>query len=308
MREIGGYLELDKPFGKEYYPEAIKLNSAQNAVAYLNRVKKISKLYLPYYLCDSVVGMCHREGIDYELYHVDKDFLPLFDKNIGETERFYIVNFYGQLSREQLLAYPNVIVDNVHAFFTPPMEGVDTLCSCRKYFGVPDGAYLISNAPRIALEQDRSYARMRHILGRYDCACASEHYGSFQSNEDEVLSMPLRQMSALTQHLLSSVDYAQVKAARQANWQTLHEALGERNGLRLRTPPAPYMYPFYTERGGQLRSALAAQKIYIPTLWPNVLTGEASDIEKDYARNILPLPIDQRYDQKDMERIIEALL
>ena len=55
-----------------------------------------------------------------------------------------------------------------------------------------------------------------------------------------------------------------------------------------------------------LKRALAQRKIYVPTLWPDV-AAEAGSIEKDYAENILPLPVDQRYDAQDMQRIVDAL-
>ena len=55
-----------------------------------------------------------------------------------------------------------------------------------------------------------------------------------------------------------------------------------------------------------IKKKLAAQKIYVPTLWPNVLDMEGT-MEKDYAENILPLPCDQRYTAEDMTRIIDAI-
>ena len=56
----------------------------------------------------------------------------------------------------------------------------------------------------------------------------------------------------------------------------------------------------------RIKKELAAKKIYVPTLWPNVLDLEDS-LEKDFAENILPLPCDQRYDAEDMEMIIKQL-
>ncbi len=46
------------------------------------------------------------------------------------------------------------------------------------------------------------------------------------------------------------------------------------------------------------------EKIYIPVLWPDVFKiCRAGDLEYDMAENILPLPVDQRYTEKDMEYI-----
>ena len=50
------------------------------------------------------------------------------------------------------------------------------------------------------------------------------------------------------------------------------------------------------------------KKIYIPTLWPSVFDfSKANDAEYFMAENILPLPIDQRYEEEDMDFIIAAL-
>lgn len=69
------------------------------------------------------------------------------------------------------------------------------------------------------------------------------------------------------------------------------------------------MYPFYAENGGRVRKTLQTKKIYIPTLWPDVLEqcGEES-LEYQYAENILPLPVDQRYDLQDMAYVVSEVM
>ena len=89
MREIGGYLELEKLVDNEYHKNALALNTGRNAFVCLAKLKNISKVYLPYYLCDSVYEVCKRENIDYEFYNIDKDFMPLFDKPLKDNEFLY---------------------------------------------------------------------------------------------------------------------------------------------------------------------------------------------------------------------------
>lgn len=53
---------------------------------------------------------------------------------------------------------------------------------------------------------------------------------------------------------------------------------------------------------------MISNKIYIPILWPNVLSDSLKgSLEYDMAENILPLPCDQRYDEYDMEYIIKVI-
>ena len=49
-------------------------------------------------------------------------------------------------------------------------------------------------------------------------------------------------------------------------------------------------------------------KIYIPTLWPNVLDEcEPDTLEYKFAADILPIPVDQRYGVEDMEYLAEVI-
>ena len=131
---------------QEYYADLVAVNTARNALVYLIKAKKIEKIYLPYFLCESVANVCKRENCHYEYYSIDRNFLPMFDKKLGNNEFLYIVNFYGQLQEKYIVSlkarFQNIILDNVQAFFQKPLDGIDTIYSCRKYFGVPDGAYL----------------------------------------------------------------------------------------------------------------------------------------------------------------------
>ena len=68
------------------------------------------------------------------------------------------------------------------------------------------------------------------------------------------------------------------------------------------------MYPLYLENGAEIREKLQAMKIYIPTLWPSVfaLCGKMEP-EYDMAKNILPLPVDQRYWTEEMEYLADEV-
>ena len=69
------------------------------------------------------------------------------------------------------------------------------------------------------------------------------------------------------------------------------------------------MYPLLLKNGAEIRSRLQQMKIYIPTLWPNVLEWCGADETEYYmAKNILPLPIDQRYGEMEMEVISKEIM
>ena len=60
MREYGGYIEFETFLGEMLYEDGIALNCGRNALEYLCEVKKIRKLYIPYFLCTSIPNLCKK--------------------------------------------------------------------------------------------------------------------------------------------------------------------------------------------------------------------------------------------------------
>lgn len=218
--------------------------------------------------------MCERENVNIKYYSINANLeIPSFclDKN----EWLYFVNYYGQFPNCDLIKlkekYDRIIVDNVQAYFQEPVPGIDTLYSCRKYFGVPDGAFVYCDRQtNEEFEQDCSFTRM--------------------------------------EYLLHGVDYAKVGEQRNNNFRFLHTRLCHINRLHLHSPIAPYMYPLYISNGDKVREKMLNDLIYIPTLWTDVVKDvKATKLEKDMAMNILPLPIDQRYTEKEMDILVDRI-
>ena len=311
MKEIGGYFGLEEFTDNSMYSDLVAVNSARNALLYVLKARKIKKLFLPYYLCNSVSGVCDREGFAYEFYNIDNSLRPIFDKKLENGEYIYIVNYFGQLSDADIVSlkekHLNIIIDNVQAFFHKPISGIDTVYSCRKFFGVPDGGYVATDARLDAeLPIDISMDRMKHVLGRFEGESASDYYGDFRENDDAFEDLELRGMSKLTRNIMGAVDYECVKSKREENFSILQSLLGDKNGLDVNLPVGPYVYPFYCKDGMAIKKELAQKKIFIPTLWQEV-TKTGQTLEADLAENILPLPCDQRYGREDMERIAREL-
>ena len=173
VKEIGGYFGLEKLISNEFYPDLVAVNNARCALLYIIKAKHYNKVYIPYFLCDSVKLVLERESIPFEEYRIDRTFLPLLDINTRPEEVVYIVNYYGLICKDQLIClkrrYGNIVVDNAQAFFSRPIEGIDTLYSCRKFFGVPDGGYAYTDAEyQEIISVDVAMDRMRHILGRFE--------------------------------------------------------------------------------------------------------------------------------------------
>lgn len=314
MKEIGGYLELERFTGSEYHTNMVKLNLGRTALLYLLKCAQAHTLWVPYFICEAVTDTCKKAGYKLKYYHIDRNFLPVLEEKAINGEYLYLVNFYGQLSEEQLLElkrkYKHVILDNTHAFFQKPHEYIPTLYSVRKFFGLSDGAYvsmgnLDQRFPLEKLEQDSSCQRMAHLLGRYERS-ASEYYQTMLDNAHGLDHELVSRMSALTDNLLHGIDYGRACRRREENYKKLDELLGGDNPLSIHMPKGPFVYPIYHANGLELRRKMAQHKIFVPTYWNNVIKEMPQDsLEYDYAANILPLPIDQRYTAADMETVAQ---
>ncbi len=311
MREIGGYLELDKYELPMLHDGAVALNCGRSCLRYLIKAHCITKILLPKFLCDSVIEVCEKEHVVIRYYSIQENFMPInIDNSLDEW--IYIVNFYGQLDNVQLQQivnkYKNVIIDQTQAYFQLPIKGVDTFYSCRKFFGVSDGAFLYTDTTLPdTIPQDESFCRMKYILGRFE-KNAAEFYGEYILNNENFSEEPIKKMSKLTDNLLHGINYNKIRSIRTNNYRYLYEKFASLNRLKLKKLDGAFMYPLYIENGDKIRQKLRLLKIYIPVLWPNVLNDcKENQCEYRMAKNILPLPCDQRYKEEEMIYMAEQI-
>ena len=313
MESIGGYFSLELPQREEYHKNAIRLNTGRNCLEYILRVRGYKKVYVPYYTCEAVMEPINKLGIPYEYYHIDIHFEIRDRFTLKEGEALLYTNYFGLKQRyvEQLAEKvgTRLIVDNTQAFYANPIPGIDTFYTCRKFFGVPDGAYLYCDKELDEeIEQDYSYDRVAHLVKRIDLS-VEEGYKDFRRVDDGLDNQPIRKMSKLTQRMMQGIDYEAAAQRRRANYLMLNEALGKENNLELHLEgdAVPMVYP-YCVPVERLREKLIENKIFVARYWANVLEWtKPDDIDYLLALQIQPLPIDQRYGEEDMKRIIEII-
>lgn len=311
--EIGGFIEFERFDGPEWHGDALALNCGRSCLTYLVEARGITSIWVPSFLCDSVLGVLARyPSVSVREYPVTRGLLPDYGSiALGPDDYLYLVDYYGQLAEGDIedaaaRCEGRLVVDEAQGFFAPPVPGVDTLYTCRKFFGVPDGAYLCTTA-RLSRELpvDESHDRMGFLLGRFERP-SSEFYAAYAENNHFFANEPIKAMSPLTHNLLRGIDYATVARRRERNFARLDALLGPVNELELTAPAGPFMYPLLVRDGERVRTALQRERIYVPLLWPYALDKDAT--ARDLARNILPLPIDQRYDEGDMDYVAGRVL
>lgn len=305
---IGGYFDLELQTGNEYHENAIKLNSARNAFKYLMKVNKIKKIFIPYYICDVMIETILNCKVKYEYYEIDKDLNPIFRRDISQNDAFLYINYFGIKDKPTeilKLKINNLFIDNAQSFYYKPIKNTFAFYSCRKFFGVPDGAYLYANKDFNSMfEKDISNSRMKHLITRIERG-AEAGYKDFLENENIISRLPIRQMSNLTLSLMKSIKYNIIKRKRMENFYYMHKRLEKYNELNinLNSITCPMVYPFLINYNS-FRKKLIRHNIYIAQYWKNVSNIVKKDSVENYiTNNLLPLPIDQRYGLKEMKLI-----
>lgn len=113
---------------------------------------------------------------------------------------------------------PNIIIDNTQAFFSRPLPEINTFYTCRKFFGVADGAYLYTDKEAdFDIPQDYSSSRMLFLLNRLDKS-AEEAFSDYHKSEDSLDYDKIKKMSKITQFIMSSIGYKSVADRRISNY------------------------------------------------------------------------------------------
>lgn len=307
-KPLGGYFELTIPEGKSWHPSAVRLNSARNALRYYLARKNIRQIYLPEYICDSVIRALRKDDVKIQFYPLDKRLMPIVPEGVSALKPLLIVNYFGMnISREVPLQHK--IVDNSQAFFLPAPEQAPAIYSPRKFFGVADGAYLYGcSARKGTLKASFSWSHYSANLKRMELS-PEEGLQAHRQNEERLEHEPVSSMSVLTERLLRCVNYQSCKTIRERNFSLLHTRLNSLNRLELvdPKPSGPMAYPFLA-KSNDLTQYLRSLNIFCPTYWSGVLSRSKPDSwATQLVKQLTPLPIDHRLNDVDITRISMAV-
>lgn len=312
VKTLGGYMGLQLPEGQPYYPDLIKLNTARNSLEYILVSKEYTTIYLPYFTCEVLLEPIKRLGLKFHFYKVDENMDPIIDFTIDDKSCMLYTNYFGvktEMVRQLSKTQKNLIIDNAQAFYAKPTAGVDTFYSCRKFFGVPDGAYLYTTGrKRLELLTDNSTERFSHLIKAIDQNIEAG-YADYVRNNDVLIDNEMKEMSRLTQKIMAGIDYEYCAAKRKENFAFLHEQLADINELKIpfSKDDTPMVYPLLVNQS-ELKARLIERKIFVATYWPNVYDWTLPEsLEYKLAQNMVSLPIDQRYTTEDMKYMVDII-
>lgn len=322
--EYGGCLWFEtstrqQDYYKRFENNRVEVDSGRSAIQYIIEKYGYKRIWLPVYNCPLVSERIKKvSNLDVIFYNLNEDFSPQINlKHLRSGDVFLWVNYCGVMqdglvdwiADMQVNSAADVIIDNIPAFFSEPRMEAFNIYSCRKFIGVPDGGYVIGNRVEKDFLQTYETAQNYLYLLKAIERGANAVYSDYQESEKRITEEEIVYgMPKLTRRILCNVDYEQIKETRLRNFHKLHDLLGDKNRIKVNFhTKTPSVYPYLTRNKG-LRQQLLDNKVYISRFWKHILTNEmANNFEKDLAEYLIPLPIDQRYREEDMQNISEIL-
>ena len=300
------------------------------------------KVLLPAYTCDTVITPFKELGWECCYFSLGKN-LRINSESVREQYKQHQVSlmvvhpYYGMdLNQEEQALLKElhdqgckIVVDVTQGIYTTQeLEYVDYYVgSYRKWFNVPDGAFLksrnglstiqqpqVENADFVSMQTDAM-----HLRGAY-------FQSQNQSIKDRSIQLNKKAESFIDHHIaphkMSVFSYSIFKGKkaeecqkpRLANYGFLYEKLSSVKGIELvcgdmrEVQTAPLYFPLYTHDRKALQVALAEEHVYAPVIWPVVYDEVIIDDTIRYIYDsLLAIPIDQRYNQEDMAKIVEII-
>ncbi|WP_303290696.1 hypothetical protein [Marinobacter sp. SS5-14b] len=315
---IGGYMELELPERDDaWLKKALKFNSARSAFVSLLLQLDIRSVWMPRYICDSMINAVKANAIKIHFYSIDQNFEIAEKVEPSSSSPLLYVNYFGlcEAQAEKVVnryGSDSVIIDNAQAFFSEPFDCLGTIYSPRKFFGLPDGGLLYTNQQGVKESKnkdDSSHTRLTHLISRLTNS-PEDAYQEYIAAEQSIAEMPVMAMSELTERLLRSVDIDSAKQARNRNAAYLHENLESKNNFNIdiSKDTAPLCYPFLPKLPTIRREDLIKMRVFLPCYWTEVLFQVSDEsFEACMVNDGLFVPCDQRYSLSHVNCLVNLL-
>ena len=317
-RPIGGFFELEiPPIQTLYHHAALALSTGRACLMVALQQIRPKRALVPHYTCDATLQPFRLLNIDVEFYRLDDNFRPSLPLRNDRDLCCLLTNYWG-LQRSSIDRFANnfgsrLIVDNTHDyFFRPNRNFYWSFTSARKWFGVPDGAFLYAPADRsLDTIQDlpnNQEINLQHSLDRHQGNLAIG-YANFQAYE-QTLDCSIKRISDYSASTLSRLDHDRAANQRQQNFDRLAKHLKTSNHLspKRAADESPFCYP-YLPASQPNRKQFHDQQIFIPQLWKDVIQrAPAISNARRWSEQLLPIPIDQRYGTAEMDWVASAIL
>jgi dTDP-4-amino-4,6-dideoxygalactose transaminase len=287
---------------------------------------------LPSYLCPEMLVPFQNHNLNLRFYKIGidlkispQDFRGEIEK--GDVKLALIINYFGfpDPGRQEIKnlcdQYRVTLVEDYAQAMLSDIPSIGSVCftSFRKSIPVPDGAMIEGLSWLTPFNSQTSFARVRFRAGVLKNFKFLKFIWRpmFVKAETELCNHYDRpaSMSEQSKNILSRIDLNDVANKRRTNFESLAIKIKNASGIKLVYNPSlpegivPLFLPVCCKDRGALREHLRKNKVYCPVHWslPQSIDETLFPVSEELSRTLLSIPIDQRYDEKDMERIAKVI-
>jgi len=309
-------------------------DSGRSALKALERTLDYGYILMPEYMCKSVLK-CFPEDktVFYRLKdNLQIDTADLLKKINSDTAAVYLMHYFGSLQPEKVLSLLRaekekrgfiIIEDTSHSVFSKKQTiGDYCVASLRKWFPITNGGVLYTSDTSYlysyediqkSTSNDKAYAMMLKTLylnGRLDCN--AEYREIFIDCENRLdIQTEIKRISDYSSFLLSCFDLSDIIKKRQANLDFMKNKLnsiGIEQLCDFGKNDCPLALPVLVPDRDGLRKYLMENDIYCAVHWPfNGVAHEERPLGLALSKDLISLPIDQRYGEEEMEYLFKVL-
>lgn len=316
VKAIGGFFEFELLNEKAETKDRLLFNSGRSAFAFLLKQHNIKSIQLPRYNCDVILEPLKELGIKFTFYSITPKLLPDFSSGeIDPRIPMVINNYFGILDKDltQYHTNPLVIIDNSQALYSKTSGGLGSFNSFRKFMGMPDGAEVTTNKQSITIHRDwprfKVSNSISYLFGRIEDG-PEAYYSAFQQADERFTFREIKAISEISERAYFKVNHKYIADRRKNNFNFLHKKLALLNELNINLAESsvPLVYPLLLPNGRELKKHLIENKVFVPTYWPNKeITCLENSLEAYLTENLVALPIDQRYNEEQMDVIFKYI-
>lgn len=330
---IGGEFEIDLSLQREFSPQPNVYYYASGRTALYqilqSLVLKHRKLWLPDWLCHTMVDAVKKACFEYYFYELDSEFKATIDaldsSGFKDGEAVLMINYFGLqdltgISKSIRDTYPNAVIieDDVQAYWefsekeNPYADYRFT--SLRKALPVPDGGLVKTQQPMPVAVCENTFAPLKIKAGsmkfhRGEEGIMDEEYLKLFKEGDNLIPENYDSvMSYDSQQLLAGTDLEKAKKQRQTNAAQLIAGLkdlGIKPIIPLAADCVPLFVPIYLENRDEVRRQMFQHEVFCPVHWP--LASMMVKKGTEMAKHELSLIVDQRYNEENMNQIISLI-
>lgn len=317
------------------YKKVFYFDSGRSAIKHISeQLAADVKVLLPEFICESVSNCFAKEQIVY--YRLDDNLVIDTDDVLGKMDNeqciIFLMHYFGSLQPVNVLDRISsiasktgsvIIEDTTHCIFTKSDTiGDYMVCSIRKWLPTPGGGVLYFNDNKLKLTDPkypkssdnlRSYGMMlKDLFLTEHFDCNTEYRRIFGQSEERLdLQTGLFEISDLSRFIASCVDIGELTKTRQSNYRMIRNAimrLGIAPAVKYESSDIPLAVPIRVRERDKLRKYLENNNIYCAVHWPfDGMYPDQRPLAIRNAKELISLPMDQRYNKTHMTYMIDIL-